>query len=370
MAAIRSLLRRRKSPVKLYWRLERPGPSKYVRAMIGVILCRAAAAVAAILAIALFAFLGVVAGNMSYPRWPTIKSLENGQAISLAATPAAAELSRWVPVFTVFGLILVSIPRAHLWIFRLTMLSGVVLGYYQRRLPPFPQSTATTEITRRAALLTNWMQLHLASLVSRIKLHIPVPLVVAVVSLIVAVVMAYILYRSAYIVTVRTMSFVPRHQRSHNHSAFCNTSLARRLIAVPVAAGLLSLNLWILQHIRSLLTKAHYGVFLFGYSPISVIDLILLTLAVAVMICTPRPRGYRRLLVAIIVATTVYALSAHVHPLLLPTWTLTSANSFWILIVSFLFVTGFGFDLLTALLDWPIYVAFFARRWEQQAIPL
>ncbi len=144
------MLRRRKSPAKLYWRLERPGPRKYARAVAHVIIYRAVAVAAASIAITLYAFLGVVAGNVSYPRWPAVRSID-GQTISLAEAHATAELNHWMPVFIVIGLILVSIPRAHLWIFRITMLSGVALGYYQRRLPPFPRSAVASGLSRSRA---------------------------------------------------------------------------------------------------------------------------------------------------------------------------------------------------------------------------
>ena len=338
-----AMLRRRKSPAKLYWRLERPGPRKYARAVAHVIIYRAIAVAAASLAITLYAFLGVVAGNVSYPRWPAVRSID-GQTISLAEAHATAELNHWMPVFIVIGLILVSIPRAHLWIFRITMLSGVALGYYQRRLPPFPRSAVAIDIIRRTASLTSSIPRHLAVSTAAVGLLVAVAVV------------ARILYRTAYILTVRTTSFIPRRPRSHNYSAFSRTRLTRRLAAVPVTAVLLSVSLWIVQNIRAPLPGARYGV------QSSVTDWMLATVVAALIICTSPPRGYRWPLIALWTAITVYALSPHVRLLRIPSWLPAASNSFWVLVITYFLVIGFGFDLVTALLDWPIRIPVFGRR--------
>src|SRR5260221_10167175 len=109
-AALRAMLRRRKSPARLYWLLERPRPRAYARAVANVIIYRVVAAAAASLAITLCAFLGAAAGSLSYPRWPAVRSIGD-RTLSLAVADAFTELSRWVPAFIVLGLILVIIPR-------------------------------------------------------------------------------------------------------------------------------------------------------------------------------------------------------------------------------------------------------------------
>ena len=366
---IRARRRLRKSVARLYWRLERPRPRHYARAVAGVIVCRVIAAIEASLAITLYAFLGIVAGNVSYPLWPAMKSIDDGRAISLAAGPAALQLSRWVPVFMVFGVILICIPRAHLWIFRFTMLGAVAFGYYQRHLPPFPRSAVAVDITRRAAVLARWIQLHLASLASPVLAHTAVLIVATFAALIIADI-AYFLYRRAYILTVRTMSFVPRRPRSHDRSAFSRVSLTRRLLAVPVVAALLSADLWIVQNIRSVLPNARYQAFLSTHNQISVTGWAVAVLAVAFVVCTSPPRGYRRLLVALLIFITVAALSAYVYLVRLPTWTPNTPDSFWLLVIAYFAMTGFGFELVTDMLDWPLCSPFFARRSQQYVTAL
>jgi hypothetical protein len=368
-AAIRTRRRLRKSLARLYWRLERPRPRVYARAVADVMVDRVFAAIEASLAIILYAFLGIVAGNLAYPRWPTVKSIDDGQVISAAAAPAALQLSRWVPVFIVFGVTLVCIPRAHIWIFRLTMLGAVAFGYYQRHLPPLPRSAVVADITRRAAVLARWIQLHQASLESHIKPQSAVLPVATVAALIIAGI-AYILYHGAYIRIVRTASRVPRRPRSRNHSAFSRVSRARRLLAVLVTAALLSADLWLVQNLRSALPNARYQAFLSMHSQISATDWALAVLAAALVICTSPPRGYRRLLITLLIFITAAALSAYVYLVRLPTWTPNTPESFWLLVVIYFAVTGFGFELVTDLLDWPLRIPYFAVPTERFAIPL
>jgi hypothetical protein len=368
-AAFRARRRLRKSLARLYWRLERPRPRVYARAVAGVMVGRVIAAIAASLAITLCAFLGIVAGNMSYPRWPTVKSIDDGRAISVAAAPAALQLSRWAPVFIVFGVILICIPHAHLWIFRLTMLGAVAFGYYQRHLPPFPRSAVAVDITRRAAVLARWIQLHLASLESRIKPQ-PAVLTVATVATLIIAGIAYILYRKAYSLTVQNMSLVPRRLRSQHRSAFSSISLTRRLLAVPVVAGLLSADLWIVQNIRSALPNARYQAFLSTHNQISVTDWALAVLAAAFIVCGSPPRGYRRLLIALLIFIAAAALSAYVYLVQLPAWTPNTPDSFWLLVIAYFAVTGFGFELVTELLDWPLCNPYFVGRSKPFVTPL
>ena len=335
-------------------------------AVADVMVDRVIAAIATSLAITLYAFLGIVAGNLAYPRWPTVKSINDGRVISVAAAPAALQLSRWAPVFIVFSVILISIPYAHIWIFRLTMIGAIAFGYYERHLPPFPRSAVVVDITRRAAVLARWIQLHLASVESGIKPQ-PAVLIVATVAALIIAGIAYILYPEAYVLTVRTMSLVPRQSRRHSRSVFSRVSLTRRLLAVPVAAGLLSAALWLVQDIRSALPNARYQAFLSTHNQFSVTDWALVVLAAALVICTSPPRGYRRLLIALLIFSTAAELSAYVYLVRLPTWTPNTPESFWLFVITYFAVTGFGFELVTDLLDWPLRIPYFARRSEQFA---
>ena len=363
-ATVRAERRRDRRLAKLYWGLWRPRPGEYARAVAGIIICRVTAAVMASLAITLYAFLGIVLSNMSYPRWSTTKNIRDGWAISVAAVPAAVQLSRWVPAIVLFAVILICIPRANIWIFRLTILGGVALGFYQRYLPPFPQPAAMGDIVRRVTSAGGWAQSHLALLTSRMQVAQQqgswAVLVYIGISLAI-VLIAYILYRNAYVLTVRTGSFFPRRPRSHKRS-----SLSRRLMAVLVTAGLLSADLWILQNIHSSLPAARYGAF-FEYNHIAAIDWALAALGAALIIGAAlitwvRLRGDRWLWIAFLVAITFYAVSTHVYLLRLPAWIPPAPQSFWMIVITYFIVTAFCFDLVAALLDWPIYIPPFARR--------
>ncbi len=334
------MLRRRKSSAKLYWRLKRPRPRVYARGVVGVIFYRVIAAVVASLAVALCMFLGIVAGNISYPRWPPFSRIQ-GRTIIMADIHAVAELGRWVPIFIAFGLILVCIPRAHRFIFALTLLSCAALGYYQRYLPSLPASSATAYTTRQAA-----------SLASRIPSKTSISLTASSVLLAAVAVVAYILYRSAYSLTRRTVGFIPRRPINHYRSAFRSVSLTRRLVAAAVTSGLLSIELWIIENIRAPQPGTYYGISISGHSASSAIVWMLATVVVAFIICTPCPQGFKWLFYVILIAITAYAFAPHVHLLQLPNWLPAVHNSFWALVIAYIFVTGFAFDLVTALLDW------------------
>jgi hypothetical protein len=369
-ATVRAARRRDRRLAKLYWCLWRPRPGEYARAVAGITICRVTAAVMASLAITLYVFLGIVLGNMSYPRWSTTKNIGDGWAISVAAVPAVVQLSRWVPAIVLFSVILISIPRANIWIFRLTILGGVALGFYQWYLPPFPQPAAIGDIVRRVTSAGGWAQSHLALLTSRMQVAqqqgswvVPVYIGISLA----IVLFAFILYRSAYLLTARTGSSFPRRPRSHNGSGSYPTSLSRRLMAVLVTVALLSADLWILQNIHSSLPEARYGAF-FEDNHIAAIDWALAALGAALIIGAAlitwvlRPRGYRWIWIAFLVAMTVYAVSTHVYLLHLPAWIPPAPQGFWMIVIIYFIVTVFCFDLVAALLDWPIYIPAFARR--------
>jgi len=342
-AALRSMLRRRKSPARLYWLLERPGFRVYARAVARLIAYRVVAAAAASLAITLCGFLGAAVGNLGYPRWAAVGKI-NGLMASLAVVHADRDLSRLLPGFIMLGLILVSIPRARRWIFRLITLIAAVLGYYQRHLPPFWRSAATTSISRGVLSLTRLMQRHLAAPAQGDR-----ALVLAVAIL--AAYIAYGLYRIAYGLTAATMTFIPHRLKIRGTSGFFRVSVPRRLLAVPVTAALLAVSLWIVQGIRAPLPGAHSGMILLGYRQPSAWWLAA-AVGFALMICMPRPRGYPWLLVAVLVAVAAYASWPRVYLLRMPNWVPAAPHNFWLLLAAYLLVTGLGFGAVAAELGW------------------
>jgi hypothetical protein len=278
--------------------------------------------------------------------------------IILAVAGALADLSRWLPAFMGLGLILVSIPRAHLWLFRITMLAGAALGYYQRHLPSLPWSAAAADITKKPAALMDH-----ASRVLSVRTDVQFSFGVTISLLAAAALLASIFYRWAYILTIRTVNFIPRRPIIHNRSAFFSVGLTRRLAAVPVTAGLLAICLWIVQNIRAPLPGARYGVFIFGQNESSATGWIIVTALIALMICTPYPRGDKLPFILLLAAITVYACWPRVHLLQVPNWIPTApSGSFWALVAVYFLTTGFGFDLIAGLLDWPIYIPLYARR--------
>ncbi len=340
-AAMRAVLRRRKSPEKLYWRLSRPRLQEYARAAAMVVIYRLIAAAAAIAALTLFAFLGIVAGNVGRPRWLPLKDIHVPR-VRAAEAYAAAQLAHWVPVFIVLGLILAAIPSAHRWIFRLTMLGGAALGYCQRHLPPFPRSAA--------ADITKWS----ASVVSRIlRPGVPMSITAAVVPLVIDAVVAYVLYRIAYRLTWQSAGFIPRRPVSHIHSTFSSVNVARRLAAVPVTAIVLFCAVWIAESVRARLRGAHYLTLVSWYNHPSVAAWVLAAAIIAWIICTPHPQGLRWLLILLLFGVTAYAFSPSVSLLRVPAALPAAApGAFWALIMAYLLLIGFGFSVVAALLDW------------------
>jgi hypothetical protein len=342
-AVVRAVLRRQKSLEKLYWRFNRPRLDVYARAAVRVIIYRLIAAAIAIAAITLFAFVGIVAGNVGYPRWMPLKDI-HGPRLRSAETHAAPELARWILVFIVLGLILVAIPRAHRWIFRLTMLGGAALGYSQRHLPPFPRSAVAADITK-------WF----ASIASRIlRPGTPTSITVAAIPLVIGAVAAYVLYRITYRLTWQTTDFIPRRPVNHNHSTFSSVNVVRRIAAVPIAAILLFSGLWMAESVRARLPGAHYLTLISWYSRPSVTAWVLAAAIIAWIICTPHPQGLRWLLILLLFGITAYAFSPRVYLLRVPAaLPATAPGAFWALIMIYLLVIGFGFSLVAMVLDWP-----------------
>jgi hypothetical protein len=346
-AAVEAILRRRKGPERLFWRLRRPRAHVYARAAVRVLLYRVAAAAAAIVAITLCAFLGMVAGNIGTPRWPPLTQL-GMRTITPATVHAVTQFAAWVPAFTVLGVILVSIPRPRLWVFRLTVLAGAALGYCQRHLPPFPRSSLASAITERSASMAAHLPLRSPASSASVS-----PAAVASVVLIGAVVVGYAAYRYSFDLARRSTGHIPRRPLTHYRSTFTAVSLPRRLAAVPITAAVLAAGVWIAESIRAPLPGVHYWTFSFGYSPPSITACVLAALIVAWVICMPAPQGFRWLLILLIFGMAAYAFAPSVYLIPLPvTIAAASAGSFWALVVTYLCVTGFGYNLVAVLLDW------------------
>jgi len=193
----------RRSPEWLYWRLQRPRARVYARQARRVVLYRAVAAAAAIAAIALCAFLGMVLGNINValgnisvvlghigePRWlqpvTRLGARRLSQAVEHSVAHAVTEFAAWMPVFIVLGLVLAIIPRPRRWIFRLTVLGAGALGYCRPLLPPLPRSSAASAVTERTAAMA-----------ARLPLRPPASVAgIVTVVLLLAVAAAYVCYR-------------------------------------------------------------------------------------------------------------------------------------------------------------------------------
>ncbi len=342
LADIRTLLRQRQSAERLYWLLSRPRLRVYAIAIASLVFRRIIVAICAAAALALTAFLGVVAGNIGHPTWPAIKKID-GLAIWRAETHAASQVSGWVPAFLVLGFVLACIPRPHRWLFRLTILAGAALGYYRRLIPAFPRSALALYIGH-----------HAASVAARVRLSSPPGSIeVAIAPLLLVLLVAYVLYRYAYGTTILTTRLIPHRPASHLYSPFSAVNPARRVAAVPVAGALLSFSLWTAEDIRaSLPARVDESLFLAHSTP-AVTGWVLLSAGAALMICLPRPQGLQGLMILVLVAVTAYAFAPQVDLIGVPVWLPAAAGGFWLVTILYFAVTGLGFDVLAWLLDWP-----------------
>jgi hypothetical protein len=330
-----AVFRGRKNSDALYRRLARPKRTERLEALIRLITYRLAAAVAASLAIIQFAWLGAVAGYLTLP-WRGSQSL-NYQAMSAAGKNASTQISQCAAPLILWALLLVCVPRAHLWLFRLTMFSAAALGYYVPRPPPVRTAEILEPITGRAIEAARPATHHMIA------------------ALVLAPALAYILYRLAYILTSRTRGLRLREARPpRNHSEFAYPAGARRFIGVPVATLLLAVDLWAASAMHTLLTLPSHG-----SGPQSSRYLIWVWVTaifvVSLLICIPRMGSNRQPFIYIVVAITLYALWPHA---LLPpaiSTLLAIPNAFWLMSAIYLSSTGLGFDVLSICLNWPAY---------------
>jgi hypothetical protein len=356
-STVNALLRRRKSADKLYWLINRPGIRFYTIAACRAIARRVVAAIAAAVAMTLWAFIGVVDSNIGYPRWtctcglsaPTATTelataLKKIKAITIwrATAHAAAELSGWLPAFIVLGALLVCIPYPRRWFFRLTMLSSVVIGYYLREAPAFPRSAIGDIISGKAG-----------SVATRINLsHASGSIIVALLPLALVAIVAYRMSRFAYVWTARTTRLTPRPPPRHSYSSFTVVNPGRRLSAVPVAGALLSVSLWLAENIRAQLARTTSESLFLAHSPPSVAAWVVLCGAVALTICIPRPQGLQGLLILFMVAITAYAFTPRLDIVGVPPWPPGPPGGFWLVVILYFLVVGLGFDLVAFVLDW------------------
>ena len=342
------MLRRRKSTQVLYWRLKRPRAQVYVAALIKVIIYRLVAAILAILAIACSAFVGMAGRNTNYHQLFVIKnknlSLAKGytELIYTATVHSLAHLSRWASLFVLLGLIVVAVPRPPRWLFGITMIGGVAVGYYQRRLPPFPVSSIANYMTRRTALM-----------IAKISVSRTSPTLISVLLLAIAILVGYGLYRNSYVLAVRTGDFIPRHPANHYRSTFRAVSIIRRLVAAIVTGGLLISDFYIVENIRVKLPIVRSENILSRGDQISLMGWLIIIAALALMICTPRPNGYRWLMIVLLAAITAYTFLPCRSLLRLPTAIIAPQQSFWLLAAAYMLITGLAYSLVSLLLDWP-----------------
>jgi hypothetical protein len=80
---------------------------------------------------------------------------------------------------------------------------------------------------------------------------------------------------------------------------------------------------------------------------------VVLTAGTALIICMPRPQGLQGMMILALVAVTAYAFAPQVDLMGVPAWLPAAAGGFWLVTILYFVVTGFGFDLLAWLLDWP-----------------
>ena len=222
------------------------------------------------------------------------------------------------------------------------MLGEAGLGYYQPRLPRLPRSAVAADITGWTARLT----------ASITKTASPSPVLFAVIPLVIVAVAAYVFYRYSYRFAARTAELIPRRPASHYYSSFRGVAMTRRLAAVPVAAALLSVDAWVVETQRASLPGVRYAHFLSGFGRPSPVEWAAAAVIVALVICAPHPQGQQWLLILLLFAITAYAFSPRVYLLPIPAWAPAAPAGFWVLAAAYALVTGLGFGLVSALLDW------------------
>ena len=339
-ALIRKMLRRRRSTHVLYWRLKRPRARVYVGAVIRLVLYRVIAGAVAAVDLAISILAGAAAGNIGYPRWSAFEHM-NPRIVHTATIQALSGFPHLAPAALALALPLVVIPRPPQWLFSMTLWAGVATGYFNRVIPPLQAPRLASEISRYMASVNSWVA-HLTPTTSLPGALIPFAVVV---------IAGAVIDRSAYRLLRSTVNFLPHRPASHYRSTFSAVSPARRATAAILTTGLLIADLWISVNLRRLLHAFTDVGSYYWRQPLSILQSVIIITVVAVIICAPRPQGYRGLLILLLTAVTVYTVWPHrIFPA--PDGIPVMPYNFWVLVLIYIVTTGVIFDSVSALLDW------------------
>lgn len=337
-----SLLRRRASTAVLYWRFVRPRVGVYAVAWARLVAYRIAAAVMAIIVLGLASLDGSLVGAIGYPHWRP-PYVVDARTLTNAIVQAGSFSCRLAPVILMLGLVLVIIPRPHRWHFRMTVLGVVALSCFGSTLPSLAGSKLSAEISRQLSLAAN-------SAFSREtgpQALYSLGLLAGTIAVI-----TFPMYWYCYALAIRTADSIPHRPRNHRRSTFLAVSVARRLIAAIVAAIALAMGLWLVQSARQVLLIRHatQGPW---HVQFTLIEWILITIVAGLTVSASRPNGSRWCLVALLTILTFIAFWPY-NAFPLPVGIPAAGHGFWPLIIAYFLVTGLSFDLVTALLDWPL----------------
>lgn len=337
------MLRRREGTAVLYWRFVRPRAQVYATSWAKFIGYRLAAAGVAIIALALSAFDGAMVGGVGYPRWPPLSEID-ARAVSAAIVVASSFASRLGPVILALGIVLAVMPRLQRWHFRIALLCVTAFGYVERSLPQLSQTKWSAAISSRAASTAHSLLARQTGNASALLL-----LVLAVV----IVAFADSFYRAYYRIGIRTLDLIPHRPRNHRRSTFMAVSVVRRLIAAAVTAALLLLNLWLVDSGRALVSVIRPAGAGQWQSRFTLIEWTIIAVVAGFIVCGSRPNGSRWLLITLLTLVTFIAFWPY-NEFPLPAGIHAAPRYFWPLVVAYIAVTGVAFDLVTALLDWPL----------------
>jgi hypothetical protein len=337
-ALVEAMLRRRRNTALLYWRFARPRGRVYAVAAAKFGAYRLAAAGMMLISLVLTSFLGALAGAIGYHRWPAVQDI-NGNLITSASRQASVFACHYGLVTAAFSLALVIIPRPHRWIFRIAVLISVALGYFRVILPAFPWPSLPSGFVSHVAMITT-SGFSQTSNVSGLLLGA-------------IAFAAYFFYRRASAFTTGAAKSIPRRPKNHGYSSFIAVGPGWRLMAATVTAALLAVDFWLVESARALLPRLH-DFATSGWSVrFSLVGLLLVVAAAGLACCAPRPNGYRWLLVTLLAGVLIAGFwPQNVFPL--PAGFPGPNYGFWVLVIAYIPVTGVAFDLVSALLDWPI----------------
>jgi hypothetical protein len=345
-ALIDAVLHGRKSTAAIYWRFQRPPPRAYAVAVALLVAYRLAAAVFLVIALAFFTLGGLVAGEIDIRNWTQLADVGKA-SVEGDTLYAAGLLSHWAPAVVLLGAVLAIIPRPRGWIAWSTMLGGIGLGYYQRRLPAVPRSATAGLISDWTSPSAGQVTRHLAQWTN----YFPGVRFSALLPLAVFAVAGFACCQFAGNLSKRSTANLPRRPAWKYHSPFIAVSVARRLAAAAVTAVLLTADLWLLADIHAATPGSASAAGHPDYLRFSLVLTVLAIIGAALCACTPRPSGYRWLLVVVLFALLVCAYWPW-RLVITPIGSPAISPDFWVLTATYLLVTGTGFSLVSGLLDW------------------